>query len=59
MPIKEIRSKLISVLQEFWQRGCINTRYAVTEFCVGYYGKVDEVILDVIESLYKEGYIKA
>lgn len=59
MITQAIRRLLITELQEFWSLGQINTRFEVMSYCVGRLDIIDEYVVDAINALYCEQYIKA
>lgn len=59
MSTQTARSILITELQYFWSVGQINTRFDVVNYCVGRFEQIDENIIDAVNALYCEKYIKA
>lgn len=58
MSTQTARSILIAELQNFWSLGQINTRFEVVNYCVGRFEVIDEHIIDAVNALYCERYIK-
>lgn len=59
MSIQDVKIILKKELQYFWSVDQINTRFDVVNYCVGRFEQIDERIIDAVNALYCENYIKA
>lgn len=58
MSVQDVKSILKKELQYFWSVDQIKTRFDVVNYCVGRFEKIDETIIDAVNALYCERYIK-
>ena len=58
-PARAYEAEIINELESFWRLNLLNTRFDVLGFCVGFYGSVNESILEAVVMLYCDGFIKA